>query len=127
MTLIFSKKNVWLLITFSLICNFGCTIEEHDNVIKNLSDVPDEAVFVGGADGGVYAYLEINNNVLVNQTYYVEIYSYNTGELWHKGNMIMEPSNDPKLNTTQIIDLLQGWDGEQLLLSNGCTLKAIDR
>lgn len=124
--MVIKKSLVTIFIGFLSLFLFAC-----DKVIadgsssstqnQTKSKVPANAVWIGGADGGVHAVIkhkkETNPNI-----YYVEIY-YPSGELWYKGNLKLQPSSSKPLNLKQG-DLFSGWDGKNLYLVDGRMLSA---
>lgn len=82
--------------------------------------VPDKAFWVGGVDGG--AFIIVSNPNGKNDTFSVQVYNDQNGELEYSGalqytgdNELASPLNNPTL--------YQGWDGDSLHLAKGGSLK----
>ena len=95
---------------------------------KRPEGIPDNAVWRGGADGGVYVVLPTPVQG-EKGIYYAEIYGDHSGTLWYKGRLkfiyseyaIGEPI-DPTRD-----DIIMGWDGERLhLRDTNQYLQALD-
>lgn len=114
-------------IAFLLAIAFGC-IEQADDMSETSQrpqGVPESAFWIGGADGGVFIVVQ-KNKELQAHIYYSEIYHDQTGELWYKGRLAMQPSDQPYVDHTKQ-ELFMSWDGESLHLSDGRVLQAIDK
>lgn len=112
------------LLGFSLLIA-GCDSSEPRAVEAppRPAGVPENAKWVGGIDGGVFAVVEKREGVKPDLYYYGEIY-FSSGELWYKGALALEPSTssfDPARS-----NLFSGWDGDALLLTDGRVLRAVD-
>jgi hypothetical protein len=88
------------------------------------ANVPREAVWLGGSDGGVFVRIK-QDKVDPSNIYSAEIYFGSTGEVWYKGRLSMKPSEKPKFDYKNV-DSYAGWDGDTLYLKDGRVLKAID-
>ena len=91
-------------------------------------NVPDESVWRGGPDGGVYIVLP----TLIQGTediYYAEIYNDFTGDLRYKGRLkfvYSEYAKGPHIDPTRG-DINMGWSGKTLSLGDsGQYLEALD-
>ena len=90
---------------------------------KRPQNVPAKAIWVGGPDGGVFVVIEKRKETEPH-VYYAEIY-YESGELWYKGGLALEPPRAPFPDPKQH-ELLSGWDGDALYLVDGRVLRPID-
>ncbi len=88
------------------------------------ANVPKEAIWSGGMDGGVFIYIKKSENAPSN-IYSAEIYYDTTGEIWYKGRLSLEASEN-KIFDFNDKDVYAGWDGDTLYLRDGRMLKAID-
>ena len=75
------------------------------------SSVPEQALWIGGADGGIY--LEISKTS--DSTYYSKIYFDSTGEIWFEGNLTYEGNKALEITNPEIFSF---WDGDSLYLVN---------
>lgn len=78
--------------------------------------VPNEAFWVGGTDGGNFFHMEIHPEN--DKKLYTQIFNDFTGDLEFEG--VLNYSGD--LSTQELISmpsLYQGWDGDNIHLSNG--------
>jgi hypothetical protein len=84
--------------------------------------VPDEALWVGGVDGGVFIRLEgVPDNASLYRAW---IYADSSGEVLFEGPLALEPRTHPRLNLHDA-DAFSGWDGENLHLSDGAKLRVL--
>lgn len=86
-------------------------------------NVPANAIWVGGADGGAFVVVEKQRGAKPH-LYYGEIY-YESGGLWYKGRLALEPATAPFPDPKQA-NLLSAWDGDALHLGDGRLLRAIE-
>ena len=82
--------------------------------------VPAGAFWVGGSDGGVFVQLAKEPSD-PDQVYRAKIY-YEKGELWYEGTLTLEPPNGPPVDIANA-EAFSGWDGTQLILADGRTLR----
>ena len=109
-----------LVLVFSLIL-FGCEkVEEVPKEPQKPASVPNESIWVGGIDGGVFISIKKENKSDPN-AYSGEVY-YVSGDLAYKGLFRLHPKdsggfeeNDPKS--------YQGWDGDTIFLTNDRQLR----
>ena len=78
--------------------------------------VPVSALWVGGADGGVYVDISLDA-----ENYSGTIYTDSTGDVWYSGSFIYSGTAEFDVNAA---GSYTGWDGEMLYLANGEYLKA---
>jgi hypothetical protein len=105
----------------------GCEVSQKKasiNPPNKPANVPQEAVWSGGANGGAFIYLRKNNDSPPH-IYSAEIYYDSTGEIWYKGQLKIEPVDNPQFDWKNK-DVYSGWDGDTLYLKDGRLLKAID-
>ncbi|MGF1727868.1 hypothetical protein [Photobacterium nomapromontoriensis] len=103
-----------ILYLFLIACE---PVGKYDPIDRPLN-IPESAVWVGGADGGAYIYMVFSKN-----EYKGSVYFDSTGELWYKGSFIY--SGKDRFDTTNR-ELYASWDGETIYLVNGNTLTAVD-
>lgn len=96
------------------------SIEGH----QKPANVPADAVWVGGIDGGVFVTLKKGNKE--KQNIYFGVIYYESGEIGYKGRLSLEPNGQPLPEPTPP-DLLSGWDGERLYLQDGRWLSVIKK
>jgi hypothetical protein len=80
--------------------------------------VPASAIWVGGADGGVFLVFDKKAND-PKQIYDAAIYTEHSGDIWFKGKLRLSasPEIDPRVYRDP--KFFSGWDGERLHLSDG--------
>lgn len=78
--------------------------------------VPTAALWVGGADGGVY--VDISRDA---GNYSGTVYTDSTGDIWYSGNFSYSGKTEFDVNAAASYT---GWDGELLYLANGEYLQA---
>ena len=86
----------------------GCDSRSEDQKEKP-ANVPQTAVWVGGADGGVY----IHSSQASEE---ITIYSEN-GEVWYSGKTVL---------TEEQLQNVTGWDGTTLYFKDGDTVRLIE-
>lgn len=114
-----------ILVIFAFLV--GCESSRDNYQIKPPKkpiNVPKEAIWSGGVDGGVFIVVQKKKNSFPN-IYFAEIYFDSTGEIWYKGRLSIEPSDNPIFEYNNK-DVYSGWDGDTLYLRDGRILKAID-
>lgn len=116
-----------LCLVFSLIFPFvnGCSEKADSAANRSPEDRPasvdKEAVWVGGADGGVYV-LVTKLAGAAPDTYQARIYHAN-GDPWYQGALVLNPQGSKPLDL-QDSKQYSGWDGDTLHLSDGRYLKS---
>lgn len=110
---------------FSLI-SYGCMENLNSNAKqpKKPPNVPKEAVWSGGVDGGVFIYIRKEENSPPN-IYVAKIFYDSTGDIWYEGRLSVEPPEDPIFDYKSD-KVFSGWDGDTLYLRDGRKLTAID-
>ena len=78
--------------------------------------VPVTAIWVGGADGGVY--VDINRHA---NNYSGTVYTDNTGDIWYSGSFTYSGIAEFDVKAASSYT---GWDGEMLYLANDEYLQA---
>ena len=86
--------------------------------------VPREAFWLGGPDGGVF--VVVQKRPQDPRPLYQGRIFYPHGEPWYEGPLALEPSDRPDVDLRDS-KVFVGWDGERLLLSDGRSLRAIGR
>lgn len=104
----------------------GCMENSNSNVKqpKKPPNVPKEAVWSGGVDGGVFVYIRKEENSPPN-IYSAKIFYDTTGEIWYEGRLSLEPPENPIFDYKSD-EAFSGWDGDTLYLRDGRKLTAID-
>ena len=120
------KNNIYKTIFVTLFLTlFGCS-NSTDNVEDNVwpDNVPNTALWVGGADGGIY--LIIKKNASDNPDIYNGVIYYSSGGIDYEGklsiNNIENPSFDYKNSNSY-----SSWDGDTLYLRDGRELNIISK
>lgn len=86
----------------------GCGSEPVSERVKP-DTVPQAAVWVGGADGGVYIH---SSQASEGITIY-----YENGEIWYNGKQVL---------TEEQLQNATGWDGTTLYFKNGNTMQLME-
>jgi hypothetical protein len=121
------KKLLLILVATLCLNSFGCNASDEAMSAappERPANVPKEAIWSGGKDGGVFIYISKSKDAQDN-IYTAEIYFDTTGEVWYKGRLLLESSENKKFDPKDK-NVLSGWDGDTLYLRDGRTLKAID-
>lgn len=84
------------------------------------ASIPQNSIFVGGLDGGVFVLLEkYSSNTYASEIYYI------SGDLAYKGKMRLYPDSAQKFNINDEKSY-QGWDGDVLYLVGDRQLRIED-
>jgi len=83
---------------------------------------PDGTWWVGGADGGVYVFIEDDENKS-DQLYQGTIFYEHDQSIWYSGKFEYNRKTPLDYNNKSIFD---GWDGEKLFLKDNSYLAAIN-
>lgn len=104
----------FLLLSFLLsVILSGCDISVSTNDSPSRPEnVPTNAQWVGGADGGVFVSIAKNQN----KSFQLQVF-HDDGEVWYEGAAQLKPEN-AVLHLPATDDELEGWDGTTLYLSN---------
>ena len=128
------KKNIKYLLYISLPLLFFIIISvvilrgylyhvEISAVIPPRPDnIPQNALWVGGADGGVYILVQDNSSEN-SAIYDAEIY-YSEGSISYKGRLMINPVDNPIFNYSDV-NSYSGWDGDILYLQDGRQLTIV--
>ena len=98
-----------LLFLFSIIF-IGC-----NNQPVKPANVPSDAFFVGGPDGGVF--LKCRKNMSKPNTYQCSIYSDSNGEIWSEGVFAITNSGNTDFDVNDK-GIYSYWDGRFLCLKD---------
>ena len=104
------------LLCLAAACRFGTSTGEP----PRPAGVPQDAVWVGGPDGGVFVKLEKADGE--PGTVRAAIYADHTGAILYQGALRLEPPA-PQLPELGDPKLFNGWDGQRLLLRDGRELR----
>jgi hypothetical protein len=85
------------------------------------ANVPKDAVWVGGADGGVY--VSVTKPVDTAPDIYRAHIFHENGESWYQGEIVLTPQGSKPL-ILHDENQFSGWDGDTLYLSDGRYLKS---
>jgi hypothetical protein len=103
-----------------LIIFVGCTYTPSEP--ERPSKVPKQALWVGGADGGVF--VQIRDVPESDRIYRMAIYNGRTGEVLYSGLAELRPSSASRVKVSDP-GSYSGWDGEKLILSDQRTLAPV--
>ena len=82
-----------------------------DSAPEHPQRVPESAVWVGGADGGVFVLIEKENG-----EYQGAVYAMETGAIWYEGPLEYSGEAGFDLDASETYT---AWDGDDLYLTNG--------
>jgi hypothetical protein len=122
------KFSRWVyFLAFSLVFALvnGCSNKDESVSSRSPEEKPakvhEEAVWVGGADGGVYVLVTKPTDAAFD-IYQAQIF-YENGELWYQGALALTPQGNKPLDL-QDKKQFSSWDGDTLHLSDGRYLKS---
>lgn len=118
MTFIKVNKILMISAVFLLLAvNLASVIAAGD--LNRPKNVPTTAIWVGGPDGGVWIVLRRSDKDPPG-TYRAKVY-YQSGDLEYQGPLVLRPNTSKPftLNPAEF----EGWDGDEILLGNGRSLK----
>lgn len=82
---------------------------------KRVKNIPNEARWYGGADGGCW--IKIDSTKAVNE-YRVTVYFEGDGSIWSNGLYnLCEKCESKNLTIEEIKNLIDGFDGESIILN----------
>ena len=116
----FQLKPIFLYIVIFVLV--ACSAQ--DQTPQRPESVPSNAMWIGGIDGGAWVLLKKNESDPA-YIYQAEIYGDQAGDQWYKGKLEVVPHNQPTvpLNNAEAFGV---WDGDNLMLKDGRTMRAID-
>jgi len=106
------------------VCATACPAREREGEPYQPSRplaVPKAALWVGGPDGGVWVLLEKNAEDPPGR--YRGAIFHEGGLVWYEGALVVDPPDRPDVDLTTRT-LFGGWDGDELHLNDGRTLRA---
>ena len=106
----------WRFVAFLLLASSWIISEAGEELLTRPRNVPQEAMWVGGPDGGVFIALRTQNRS--RGIYLTKVFADSTGELLYAGKLRLVPSY-PILVSTRDATLFAAWDGSALLLTDG--------
>jgi hypothetical protein len=110
-----------ILLMISLL--WGCSNSNNDSDVQIRPDtVPENALWVGGHDGGVYVVIE--KNISDKSTIYRAKIYHASGDLDYKGKLSINSSKSSNFKYKNIHSY-SAWDGDTLYLVDGRELKII--
>lgn len=86
-------------------------------------EVPESAIWVGGADGG--GFIECKPHDKYPYIYLCEIYNDSTGEIEASSAFAVAEPEESEVDLSNT-DLISGWDGDSILLSDGRRLDQVN-
>lgn len=101
---------------FALLLLFACQPVTSFEPQQRPEQVPTAALWVGGADGGVY--VDISRDA---GNYSGTVYTDSTGDIWYSGSFTYSGTAEFDVKAAESYT---GWDGEMLYLANGEQLQA---
>lgn len=92
---------------------------------RRPGNVPANAFWVGGPDGGVFIHLQRSPETKQQpRVYDAQIYNDGSGDLWYSGKLVLTGNLHPEPNIAEPETFL-GWDGERLHLADGRTMESL--
>lgn len=113
------QKKLWLTLIIALFVLVASGCESQEPVVVEPSkppNVPSEAIWVGGLDGGVFVLIR-DSDSSGDGIYFGEIY-YVSGDVSYKGDLKIYPDNLLRIDFGNK-ESYQGWDGDTLYLREG--------
>lgn len=102
----------WLLNILVLVTAFSCNSDKREKP----SNVPSEAVWKGGDDGGCWILFNKVSENTIEATIFFE-----NGEVWEKG--AFKKFGSCQFSKEVLIKKIQGFDGESLITNERCSFK----
>ena len=93
----------------------ACVVEYSDETPQRPESVAADAAWVGGPDGGVWVSLRVD----AGQGVYQAKIQHETGTVEYEGRLRLEPAGEWSVD----LSLIDAWDGDALLLSDGRVLQ----
>lgn len=124
------KKSIQYILSITLILLFSLilvvvflfkNIEVSSVLPPRPQNIPTNALWVGGPDGGVYVL--VKNNSDSPDIYDAEIY-YSEGSISYKGKLVINTADSPQFNYNDI-NSYSAWDGDTLYLQDGRSLTIV--
>jgi hypothetical protein len=111
----------WVCLLLAFVC-ISCSSQQ--SVPSKPDSVPDNALWIGGADGGAWILISKPEDQ-ADHIYHAEIYGDQAGEPWYIG--LLELSNrtntNVPLNDPEVFGI---WDGDALSLKDGRIMQSIE-
>jgi len=108
---------IFILVVLIIVNPPEITFEESKVISpEKPKSVPNNTFWVGGIDGGNYIYIEKYNNE--NKLFFAHIYNDYTGDIEYEG-LLKYSGNRDISESLYNSSIYQGWDGDNLHLSNG--------
>jgi hypothetical protein len=115
------RTNIQIFAIALIIMLLGCDrVEDVSAIPEKPETIPEESIWVGGLDGGVFVSIQEASDTNRNE-YSGEIY-YVSGDLAYKGLFDLQPEDSGGFDQANP-KVYEGWDGDTLYLSNGRQLK----
>ncbi|MCP4338821.1 MAG: hypothetical protein GY799_08010 [Desulfobulbaceae bacterium] len=113
-------KRFFIIVTILLA---SCSSENYEPT--RPVPVPNEAMWIGGIDGGAWVLLRKQENQ-PDHIYYAEVYGDQVGDPWYIGRLEVIPHSKPNvpLDNPEAYGV---WDGDSLLLEDGRSMRTIDK
>ena len=112
----------WILVVLAIMV-VSCSSQTQEPA--RPATVPNEAMWIGGVDGGAWVLLRKQENQ-PEYYYYAEIYGDQAGDPWYIGRLEVVPHSRPEVPLGNP-GAYGVWDGDNLLLEDGRTMRAIDK
>ncbi len=102
----------WLFNISIFVIVFSCNADKPEKPFN----VPKNAVWKGGVDGGCWVLFDKVSENIVEATIF-----YENGKIWQKG--VFKKSGNCQISKEILIDKIKGFDGESLLTNESCLFK----
>ena len=109
-------KSIRLFLFYLIVALLFLGIAQGGTPENHPANVPAEAIWIGGPDGGVFVALQVKNTS--RGIFLAGVYADHTGEVLYKGKLLLTPPK-PVLASTRDPALFVAWDGTALLLADG--------
>ncbi len=118
----FRYKIKWFFFVLTILLA-SCSSESYEPT--RPTSVPNEAMWLGGIDGGAWVLLRKQENQ-PDYIYYAEVYGDQAGDPWYFGRLEVIPHSKPNV-PLNISEAYGVWDGDNLLLEDGRSMRTIDK
>lgn len=117
----FCLKTRWSFIVFVILSGLCLSVSCQP---ARPASVPNDAMWIGGIDGGAWVLLRKQTNQ-ADYVYYAEIYGDQAGDPWYIGRLEVIPHSNPDIPLDDP-EAYGVWDGDNLLLNDGRLMRTID-
>jgi len=114
------RRRLSALVGLLLLAALGCQLEYAAGDPPRPENVGSDAAWIGGPDGGVW--VTLRPDAASGQGIYHAKIQHETGSSEYEGPLRLERANGGSEASIDV-SLIEGWDGDELLLSDGRSLR----